>query len=204
MFLVSICVNVLAAAGCVKFSEVLVSLVSFTINTESVLNLRTGDQAVAPVPCTPCVMSVVLFSVRVATSKSCMCMVTTAIHLACSVSSVDTSAMVSARARARGVCSVPYSYKFFLQVDSLRTVSTRQNKEYLTEQWHPCSVNNWVHVHLYLMLFFGDYCAKQFFLQTDSLQTLPTHQNGQSLAKPNECDPSVLQMTVSTNCPGSR
>ena len=52
-------------AGCVKFSEVLVSLVSFTINTESVLNLRTGDQAVAPVPCTPCVMSVVLFSVRV-------------------------------------------------------------------------------------------------------------------------------------------
>ena len=34
--LVSICVNVLAAAGCVKFSEVLVSLVSFTINTEFV------------------------------------------------------------------------------------------------------------------------------------------------------------------------
>ena len=104
--------------------------------------------------------------------------------------------MVSAR--ARGVCSVPYSYKFFLQVDALRTVSTRQNKECLTERWHPCSVNNWVHVHLYLMLFFGDYCAKQFFLQTDSLQTLPTHQNGQSLEKPNECDPSVLQMTVST------
>ena len=44
--LVSICVNVLAAAGCVKFSEVLVSLLSFTINTESVLNLRTGDRAV--------------------------------------------------------------------------------------------------------------------------------------------------------------
>ena len=44
--LVSICVNVLAAAGCVKFSEVLVFLVSFTINTESVLNLRTGDRAV--------------------------------------------------------------------------------------------------------------------------------------------------------------
>ena len=44
--LVSICVNVLAAAGCVKFSEVLVSLVSFTINTESVLNLRMGDRAV--------------------------------------------------------------------------------------------------------------------------------------------------------------
>ena len=43
--LVSICVNVLAAAGCVMFSEVLVSL-AFTINTESVLNLRTGDRAV--------------------------------------------------------------------------------------------------------------------------------------------------------------
>ena len=50
---VSICVNVLAAAGCVR------SLVSFTINTESVLNLRTGDRVVvytAPVPCTPCVL----------------------------------------------------------------------------------------------------------------------------------------------------
>ena len=104
---VSICVNVLAAAGCVKFSEVLVSLVSFTINTESVLNLRTGDRAV--VYCTrACVMSVVLFSVRVETSKSCMCMVTTAIHLACSVSSRHVCYMVSAR--ARGVCSV------FLQV----------------------------------------------------------------------------------------
>ena len=156
---------------------------------------------IAPVPRTPCVMSVVLFSVRVATSKSCMCMVTTAIHLACSVSSIDTSAVVSAR--ARGVCSVPYSYKIFLQVDALRTVHPlEQGLPY--RQWHPCSVNNWVHVHLYLMLFFGDYCAKQFFLQTDSLQTLPTHQNGQSLAKPNECDPSVLQMTVSTNCSGSR
>ena len=167
--LVSICVNVLAAAGCV---EVLVSLVSFTINTESVLNLRVIEPlCIAPVPCTPCVMSVVLFSVRVATSKSCMCMVTTAIHLACSVSS---------RHVCYGQCtwSVPYSYKFFLQVDALRTVSTRQNKECLTEQWHPCSVNNWVHVHLYLMLFFGVYCAKQFFLQTDSLQTLPTHQTG--------------------------
>ena len=165
--LVLICVNVLATAGCVKFSEVLVSLVSFTINTESVLNLRTGDQAVAPVPSTPCVMSVVLFSVRVATSKSCMCMVTTAIHLACSVSS---------RHVCCGQCTctwcllcTPYSYRFFLQVDALRAVSTRQNKECLTEQWHPCSVNNWVHVHLYLMLFFGDYCGKQFFLQTDSV-----------------------------------
>ena len=84
--LISICVNVLAAAGCVKFSEV---LVSFTINTESVLiYVRVIEPlCIAPVPCTPCVMSVVLFSVRVATSKSCMCMVKTAIHLACSVSS---------------------------------------------------------------------------------------------------------------------
>ena len=38
------------------------------------------------------------------------------------------------------------------------------------------------------------------FLQANSLQTLPTHQNEQSLAKPNECDPNVLQTTVSTNC----
>ena len=37
----SILNNVLAVAGCVKSSEVLVSLVSCTINTESVLNLRT-------------------------------------------------------------------------------------------------------------------------------------------------------------------
>ena len=178
---VSICVNVLAAAGCVM------SLVSFTINTESVLNLRTGDRVVvyctramyalciAPVPCTPCVMSVVLFSVRVATSKSCMCMVTTAIHLACSVSS---------RHVCCGQCTCTWCLlcTVFLKVlsASLRTVSTRQNKECLTEQWHPCSVNNWVDVHLYLMLFFGDYCAKQCFLQTNSLQTLPTHQNGQN------------------------
>ena len=44
---------------CVKSSEVLVSLVSCMINTESVLNLRTYDEdgetlSIAPVPCTPC------------------------------------------------------------------------------------------------------------------------------------------------------
>ena len=42
---------------CVKSSEVLVSLVSCTINTESVLNLRTTKTdrlSIAPVPCTPC------------------------------------------------------------------------------------------------------------------------------------------------------
>ena len=37
-------------------------------------------------------------------------------------------------ARAHGFCSVPYSYGFFLQVDALRTVSTRQNKECFTER----------------------------------------------------------------------
>ena len=44
----------------------------------------------------------------------------------------DTSAVVSAR--AHGFCSVPYSNGFFLQVDALRTVSTRQNKECLKER----------------------------------------------------------------------
>ena len=42
---------------CAKSSEVLVSLVSCTINTESVLNLRTtkGEPlSTAPVPCTTC------------------------------------------------------------------------------------------------------------------------------------------------------
>ena len=100
---------------------------------------------IAPVPCTPCVMSVVLFSVRVATSKSCMCMVTTAIHLACSVSSRHVCCGQCMCTWC--VCSVPYSYKFFLQVD----VSTRQNKECLTEQWHPCSINNWVHCTSYFL-----------------------------------------------------
>ena len=40
LVLVSIYVTVLAVAGCVKSSEVLVSLVSCTLNTGSVLNLR--------------------------------------------------------------------------------------------------------------------------------------------------------------------
>ena len=44
----------------------------------------------------------------------------------------DTSAVVSAR--AHGFCSVPYSNGLFLQVDALRTVSTRRNKECLTER----------------------------------------------------------------------
>ena len=44
----------------------------------------------------------------------------------------DTSAVVSARAHC--FYTVPYSYQFFLQVEALRTVSTRQNKECLTER----------------------------------------------------------------------
>ena len=69
--LVSICVNVLAAAGCVKFSEVLVSL-AFTINTESVLNLRTGDRAV--VYCTRAMYALALFcSVYVLQRRSPVC-----------------------------------------------------------------------------------------------------------------------------------
>ena len=67
----------------------------------------------------------------------------------------DASAVVSAR--AHGSCSVPYSYGFFHQVDSLRTVSTRQNKECLTEridnQWHPAVSSARAHL---LDVIFGD------------------------------------------------
>ena len=88
------------------------------------------------------VMSVVLFSVRIATSKSCSVRGDDWHSSGMLRQQYDTSAVVSAR--AHGSCSVPYSYEFFHQVDSLRTVSTRQNKECLTEridnQWHPCSV----------------------------------------------------------------
>ena len=61
---------------CVKSSEVLVSLVSCTINTESVLNLRTTKtdrvrRCLLHLCHVRLVMSVVLFSVRIATSKSC-------------------------------------------------------------------------------------------------------------------------------------
>ena len=59
---------------CVKSSEVLVSLVSCTINTESVLNLRTPkidrvSRCLLHLCHVRLVMSVVVFSVRVATSK---------------------------------------------------------------------------------------------------------------------------------------
>ena len=77
----------------------------------------------------------------------------------------DTSAVVSAR--AHGFCSVPYSYGFFLQVDALPTVSTRQNV--IQNELTMTPLQCWVHVHICLI--FGDYCDK-FFLQADSLQTL--------------------------------
>ena len=82
----------------------------------------------------------------------------------------DTSALVSAR--AHGFCSVPYSYGFFLQVDALRTMSTRQNKECLTERIDngtPAVLSARAHL---LDVIFGDYCDRPFFLQADSLQTL--------------------------------
>ena len=72
--------TVLPLPVCVKSSEVLVSLVSCTIDTESVLNLRTTKtDRVSRCLLHLChvrlvmrlVMSVVLFSVRIATSKSC-------------------------------------------------------------------------------------------------------------------------------------
>ena len=101
----------------------------------------------------------------------------------------DTFAVVSARVHAWFLL---YSFEFFLQVDALRTVSTRQNKECLTKnELTPAVLSARAHTGCY----FGD---MQFFLQADNLQTLPTHQKRQSLAKPNECDASVIQMTVST------
>ena len=129
---------------CVKSSEVLVSLVSCTINTESVLNLRTTKtdrvrRCLLHLCHVRLVMSVVLFSVRIATSKSCSVRGDDWHSSGMLRQQYDTSVVVSAR--AHGSCSVPYSYGFFHQVDFLRTVST---KECLTEridnQWHPCSV----------------------------------------------------------------
>ena len=69
--------------------------------------------------------------------------------------------------------SALYSYGFFLQVDALRTVSTRQNKECLTER-----IDNGTPAVLsaraYLLdVIFGDYTVTgNSLLQTDSLQTL--------------------------------
>ena len=93
----------------------------------------------------------------------------------------DTSAVVSAR--AHGFYSVPYSYEFFLQVDAFWTVSTRKNKECLTER-----IDNGTPAVLSaradLIFLETTHYDKQFFLQADSLQTFLRHQNGQSLAKP--------------------
>ena len=93
------------------------------------------------------VMSVVLFSVRVALG-------------------MPVSNMTVVSARAHGFYTVPYSYEFFLQGDVLRTVSTRQKKECLTEQ-----IDNVE-------------CTCTFKLMLFLETTLPTHQNGQPLAKP--------------------
>ena len=113
---------------CVKSSEVLVSLVSCTINTESVLNLRTTktdrvSRCLLHLCHVRLVMSVVLFSVGVALGDDC--------HSSGMLrQQYDRSAVVSAR--AHGFYTV--SYEFFLQGDALRTVSARQNKECLTER----------------------------------------------------------------------
>ena len=69
--------------------------------------------------------------------------------------------------------SALYSYGFFLQVDALRTVSTRQNKECLTERIDsgtPAVLS----ARAYLLdVIFGDYTVTgNSLLQTDSLQTL--------------------------------
>ena len=138
----------------------------------------------APVPCTIC---------DERCSVQCTCcdvevlhVVKTAIRL-----QYDTSAVVSAR--AHGFYTVPYSYEFFLQVDALQTVSSRQNKECLTER-----IDNGTlavlsaRAHL-IDVIFGDYSLVTRQSQANSEQAILR----KTLA-------SVLQMTVSTNCAGSR
>ena len=97
----------------------------------------------------------------------------------------DTSAVVSAR--AHGFYTVPYSYQFFQQGDVLRIVSTRQNKECLTERIDNVECTG----TFKLMLFLG----------ATHLQTLPTQSDRVTLGKTLA---GVIQMTVSTNCAGSR
>ena len=105
---------------CVKSSEVLVSLVSTLSCTISTCAMHVR-----------LVMSVVYVLQRRSPARGDDCH---SLSQQC-----DRSAVVSAR--AHGFYTVPHSYEFFLQVDALRTVSTRQNKECLTErQWDPCSV----------------------------------------------------------------
>ena len=109
---------------CVKSSEVLVSLVSCTINTESVLNLRTTktdrvSRCLLHLCHVRLVMSVVLFSVLYVYVLERRSPVR---GDGCHRQQYDTCAVVSAC--AHGFCSVPYSYGFFLQVVA---VSTHQN-----------------------------------------------------------------------------
>ena len=67
------------------------------------------------------------------------------------------------------VCSVPYSYGFFLQVDALRTglslpVRTRNALQNEFDNGTPAVLSARAHL---LDVIFGDYCDKQFFLQAD-------------------------------------
>ena len=70
--------------------------------------------------------------------------------------------------------SALYSYGFFLQVDALRTVSTRQNKECLITERIDNGTPAVLSARAYLLdVIFGDYTvAGNSLLQTDSLQTL--------------------------------
>ena len=112
---------------CVKSSEVLVSLVSCTINTESVLYLRTRktdrvSRCLLHLCHVRLVMSVVVFSVRV------LHVVTTAIRLACFVSNM-TRLLWSVHVH---IVSTLYRIltSSFCRLTLYRlTVSTRQNKE---------------------------------------------------------------------------
>ena len=67
--------------------------------------------------------------------------------------------MVSAR--VHGFYSVTYSYEFFLQVDALRTVSTRQNKECLTERIDNGTLSARAHL---IDVIFGDHSLLQAIL----------------------------------------
>ena len=141
----------LALSVCVKSSEVLVSLVSCTINTESVLNLRTTKtdrvrRCLLHLCHVRLVMSVVLFSVRIATSKSCSVRGDDWHSSGMLRQQYDTSAVVSAR--AHGSCSVPYSYGLSLLV---RTRNALQNE--LTINGTPAVLSARAHL---LDVIFGD------------------------------------------------
>ena len=97
--------------------------------------------------CALCMMSVVLSSVRVATSKSCTYTRGDYCHSSGMLSSsVSNMTRLLVSVRAHGFCSVRYSYGYFLQVDALRTVSTRQNKECRIDNGTPAVLS--AHAHL--------------------------------------------------------